>query len=900
PADPDGASEVALRAGGSRWVRDFAPGGAPNQDQGTGPEGRSPAPAVPDEPVVLITGGFGGVGLELARHLAARQGARLALLGRTPLPEREAWEGLEARGADPRVIRGLGVVRELEARGAQVLPLAADVTDEEALTAARDRIREVFGEVDVVIHAAGVLDDALVPVTTEAAAGRVLAPKVRGTEVLERVFRDPAPARILLFSSVSAEAGLPGQVDYASANAFLDAVARSRFGAGAPGARVTSVGWSAWSETGMAVDPVKGLGAWPPLQGPEWRRAREPVFDAAHDAAARVRVRLREGRLWMLDEHRTREGTPLVPGAGYLELVAAAARELGRLGEGDALRLEEIFFLSPFAVPVGETREMELRLPEGGGQGEFTVLGRGRPDEEWTEHVRGRMAVDPAPEVDETAHEGAGDDDGWTPVDGGGSNGGAPRQDLALGPRWSNVAEMAVRPDPAGNGDGGGVLAATAVAEVLLTLELPAEHRHDLEVHRMHPALLDNATALAGPLLPGFGEEGSVYVPASYGSFTLYRPLPARFRSRIRRAEGVDEGSDELSVLDVTLMDEAGRVLAEARQFVLVRLDADDMAQEQIRAQEEREARRQAVAQAAARGMPTRIGLEIVDHLLRDPAPPAHVLVSPGAPAERIAELREAALGAGARKRGGAAALVDVASVEAALQEMEAVSEAAVTAHEDRPGEVRLVAHVVMDPQVFATVSELRRELRRRLDPELVPQNFIQLDALPRNRKGKVLRSELRDPFAPVDDYVAPETPTQEAIARIWRDLLGAQQVGLHDNFLDVGGHSLLAMRAILRMEKATGVRVGPIQMNMFTLEQIAAHIESEGGGAAGEAAQATEAQATEAEAAGATEPDEPTEVPQGEICVGPRPAQSRESGPGDAPAGEAEEEKKGFLSKVR
>ena len=202
---------------------------------------------------------------------------------------------------------------------------------------------------------------------------------------------------------------------------------------------------------------------------------------------------------------------------------------------------------------------------------------------------------------------------------------------------------------------------------------------------------------------------------------------------------------------------------------------------------------------------------------------------------------------------------------------------------------------------------------------------FDQLQALPRNRKGKVLRSELHDPFAPVDDYVAPETPTQEAIAKIWRELLGAQRVGLHDNFLDVGGHSLLAMRAILRMEKATGVRVGPIQMNMFTLEQIASHIESEGGGAAGEegvAGQGTETEAGPAArkadttgAAGSSPepgaggvPNEPTQVPQGEICVGPRPPQPKESDQGgevsaaDSPEGapEAQEGKKGFLSKVR
>ena len=902
PADEAGASEVALRKGGERFVRGYRP----LEDAAAATLPQSSPEALPASPVILLTGGFGGVGLELARHLAAGGGARLVLLGRTPLPPRGDWSELDARGVDPRVRRAVAVVNELEAAGAQVLAMQADVTDEERMRAVRDEVRRHFGEVDVVLHAAGVLDDALIPVTTREAASRVLAPKVDGAQVLERIFRDPAPARFVLFSSVSAEAGLPGQVDYAAANAFLDALARTRDGSEAQGARITSVGWSAWAETGMAVDPARGMEAWPPLVGTPWRDAADSSFDAVDPEGRRARVRMREGRLWMLDEHRTRDGMSLVPGAGFLELVGAALRELGLLDGDRALVLEEVFFLAPFAVPSGETREMEIRVPE---DGEFTIVGRGRPDEEWTEHVRGRLEVQPRPEAVSVAGW-----DGQVPglgdLEGAGGAGGhaTPRQDLALGPRWSNVARMMARsgegtwdaglgaPAAAGSSSSG-VGTAVEVDEVLLTLELPKAFARDLPGPLMHPALLDNATALAGPLLPGFGEAGSVYVPASYGAFTLHRPLPARFHSRIRRAEGVDEASDELSVLDVTLFDEDGVVLAEARQFVLVRLGAQEMAQEQERRREERDARRQAVAQAAASGMPTRIGMEIVELVLTGQVTGPHLLVASEAVPARLEALREAALGAGARRRAGGGALVDTTPVEAALLEMEAVTEAAVTAHEDRPGEVRLVAHVVMDPSVFATVSELRRGLRTRLDAGLVPQNFVQLEALPRNRKGKVLRSELRDPFAPVDDYVAPETPTQEAIARIWRDLLGAQRIGLHDNFLDVGGHSLLAMRAILRMEKATGVRVGPIQMNMFTLEQIAAHIEDEGGGGATEPA------------ADGTDAHEPTRVPQGEICVGPRPAEASSSGEeaGEAPEGSEGHDrtedgggKKGFLSKVR
>jgi malonyl CoA-acyl carrier protein transacylase/NAD(P)-dependent dehydrogenase (short-subunit alcohol dehydrogenase family) len=791
---------------GARPDRNGAGKGADTPD----PEASSSPSRLSDDAVCLVTGGFGGLGLEVARHLARQSEARIVLLGRTPLPERERWDGAEARGEDPRILRAIATIRELEGSGARVLPVAADVTDVDQLREVRDQILTEFGSVDVVFHAAGVLEDGLAVMKAPKSAARVLAPKVRGALALARVFRDPAPSQLVLFSSVSAEAGLPGQIDYTSANAFLDAVAHN--GNGAEGPRVTSIGWSAWRETGMAVDAASGLVHWPPLTPPSggglggWRDAKDPRFDATDLEAGRVRVRLRSGRLWLLDEHRTRDGTPLVPGAGFMELLRGAAEELGIEGP---LRFEELYFLAPFLVPEGETREMELRVPAE-GDGEVVVLGRGRPDEEWVEHVKGQMVP--------------GDDDDWSPSppDGSldairartralGAGEWTGRQDLKLGARWENLRGMAV-----------------GEREVLLTLELSDALRSDLETHALHPALLDNATAVAGPLLPGFGEPGTIHVPASYGRFEVLAPLPSRIRSHIRIAESEEVASEEMTALDVTLYDEDGRRLVEARSFILVRIDADDISRVVTEAREVRTSRQATVGAAAAEGVPTRIGLGIIDRVLGDPGLPRHLLVSPEPMAERIRTLRERAGATGSRGADGPD--VDVGPVEAALVAMEAVTEAAVTAHEDRPGEIRLVAHVVLDPNRFATVSELRRGLRGELPSELVPQNFVQLDALPRTARGTVKRRALKDPFAPIDDHVPPETPTQEVVAGIWADLLGADRVGIHDNFLDVGGHSLLAMRAILRTEKATGVRLGPVEMNLYTLEQIAAHIDAEGG----------------------------------------------------------------------
>jgi len=253
------ARPVALR-GRHRWVRAFEPvrlerpEGADGTLAGLRPEG-----------VYVVTGGLGGIGLELAEELARELRARLVLVGRSPFPARDEWDQwLEAHGPDDPVSTKIGRLAALEEAGAQALVVSADVSRTEEVEAVRAAALERFGAVHGVIHAAGVAGGGLIAARTRDAAERVLSPKVRGTLALESVFGSAPLDCFVLLSSVTGVVPQIGQADYAAANCFLDAFATWRAARGGTGHRTVSIGWDAWRETGMAVatEVPAELAAW--------------------------------------------------------------------------------------------------------------------------------------------------------------------------------------------------------------------------------------------------------------------------------------------------------------------------------------------------------------------------------------------------------------------------------------------------------------------------------------------------------------------------------------------------------------------------------------------------------------------------------------------------------------
>jgi acyl carrier protein len=146
---------------------------------------------------------------------------------------------------------------------------------------------------------------------------------------------------------------------------------------------------------------------------------------------------------------------------------------------------------------------------------------------------------------------------------------------------------------------------------------------------------------------------------------------------------------------------------------------------------------------------------------------------------------------------------------------MGAIREAVVTAQEEKPGEKRLVAYIVAAGNAALSVSEVRRFVEQKLPPLMVPSRFVVLDALPLTPTGKVNRRALPNPGTSRPEldipFVAPRTPVETELAQIWAKVLSVEQVGIHDRFFDLGGHSLNATQVVSQVINQFQIEV-PLQ----------------------------------------------------------------------------------------
>jgi myxalamid-type polyketide synthase MxaE and MxaD len=257
---PDGENQIAFRNGAALVAR------LVRQRANAGP---APAPRWRADGSYLITGGLGGLGLQVARWMVEQGARRVILLGRTQFPPRAEWSQIDPSS---RMAGQIAAIRQLETLGASVHLAAADVSDAAQLGAFLETFRrEAWPPICGVVHAAGVLQDQILLQLEAAALAEVFRAKVVGGWLLHQMLADAELDFFVLFSSAAALLGSAGQGNYAAANAFLDALAHHRRALGQP---ALSINWGPWAEVGMASRAnrggrlaLQGIGSIPPEQG---------------------------------------------------------------------------------------------------------------------------------------------------------------------------------------------------------------------------------------------------------------------------------------------------------------------------------------------------------------------------------------------------------------------------------------------------------------------------------------------------------------------------------------------------------------------------------------------------------------------------------------------------------
>lgn len=653
---------------------------------------------VRDQGTYMITGGFGGIGLTIAKNLITKHAARIVLLSRSAMPPRDQWDQVLHQNApqDP-LVRRIRALQDLESAGGEVLCIAADVSNVEDTRDAVAQTRDAFGDINGVIHAAGLIADAPIMGKLATEIEDVLTPKVYGTQVLETVFPDGSLDWLVLFSSTSTVTTPAGQVDYVAANEYLNAYAKSRKG---DKTRVLAINWGVWSDVGMAADAMQarsGTTTPPPFEPVDVPMLDEATFDAAHNRMFTATYTAKNR--WFLDEHRTKAGDALLPGTGYLELATEA---LKAQGETSPFEVRDLYFLRPLAVGDDTEQSIRLRLPRSNVGYDFSVESSDTDNFETNAQASLSLLPMDAPEQIDIAAIRARCETAAT-ADVGGRLTSHQEAHLNFGPRWRVLMSTAY-------GDNEG----------LADLKLTDALQGDLDAgYMLHPGLMDLATGWAMDLIRGYLPT-NLWVPVSYGSVKVLREVPREIISWVRNA-GDNHADGQTATFDVTIMTPDGTVCVEIKDFSIRRMDSvGDFAK----------------TEAA----PTSLSQ------LDDDTP------RPLSPAE---ERLQHNISQGIKPQEGSDAFFRALATKT--------------------------------PQVIISS----------LDLDLLTQQVAESSAVTESSEQTYQRPELDS------EYAAPANDIEEKLASIWQDLLGVDQIGVEDNFFDLGGHSLIAVRLFAQVRKA-------------------------------------------------------------------------------------------------
>ncbi len=176
---------------------------------------------------------------------------------------------------------------------------------------------------------------------------------------------------------------------------------------------------------------------------------------------------------------------------------------------------------------------------------------------------------------------------------------------------------------------------------------------------------------------------------------------------------------------------------------------------------------------------------------------------------------------------------IELGEIEAALAAHPGVQSCTVLAVEDTPGNKQLVAYAIPQGTGSLAAEELKEFLKQSLPDYMVPAQFVFLDSFPLTQNGKIDRKALPAPthgnISAAHEFVAPGTETEKKVAAMWVELLKVERIGIHDDFFDLGGHSLMAIKALSRIREEFDVDL-PLAtlLQAPTVAQLAALLHKE------------------------------------------------------------------------
>ncbi|GAB5405599.1 MAG: type I polyketide synthase [Aureliella sp.] len=505
---------------------------------------------------VLITGGLGGIGCELAKQLVSQRRAKIAIVSRTPLPPESEWSAwLKEHATDDPVSQKIRKALDLRSVSPDIRFYVGDVVDRVRMKEVVAEVKADFGSINGVIHAAGQIGDSLIQLKSPAEIEDVFAAKIYGTLVLEESLSEESVDFFAVFSSTSTVIAPVGQIDYIAANDFLNAFAESRRAAGRP---FIALNWGIWNEVGMAAGSAARMGYGSGTDHPVSFAVDYPLFSSAtrrtQNSVETFSFSMQlTASTWLLDEHRLQSGEAILPGTAYLELARAALRAAG---EKAAFEITELVFLKALYVPDSKAvgARVVLRSTASGYafslQSEYTPVD-GQPM--WQTHAEAKISLigsdnSNSEKLDDMCQQLSFD----RSTELGEPLKTSQEEHLQFGSNWQ-VLRRATYGET------------TAVGQ----LELSEQGTQSVATYRLHPGLLDIATGFAMELIEGYTENASnLWVPISYASCRVYGQLPKRIFSAVKNASG-NRSSGGLASFDITIFNDTGEVLVDVKGLTI-------------------------------------------------------------------------------------------------------------------------------------------------------------------------------------------------------------------------------------------------------------------------------------------------------------------------------------------